>query len=487
MRIPHSKKSIASIVLSAALIAAVAYLLLSGSPRTGELAALRADFDSARYQECIDRVVMQPLVFLDDRARTGQANLRQLSAAKNYPVVLPDADFVRRRVFYSEIAERLKRNTPRETVMAVFNYVVANVSSATGPGEKAGVGVTPETILLRGYGVCDRGAWVFCTLLEQLRIAAYVIYLREPETDVSHHTIAGAEIDAAIYLFDTYSGTPVINSAGRVATLGDVFEHPTDIDSVTIGGKPQLAKGLDVANCALLLPFEPETIHPISAGLQSALTKTAPPERRAPILYRDYRMALIHAGAVAFPGVPLDGEASRLKNPKTGNLLSLWDYPFRIGYNLRLEDYRREVDTAHHWPAHFREARARQLAGRPDAAAFDAIIASLPAADEGRVAAEYFRATSLVPQPAANDAAAKFLDAHPQSFWRDAILQGLGEALAVDGKFDDARGYLEQITGPRSVRAAAFIEAAKSSRLPAILSADSLAPAPAAAPANSAN
>jgi len=467
-----SRKTICIAVLSAAAVAVAAYVMLARSPRAKEMDELRAEFAKGNYQQCIDRVVTQPQIFMTDDVKPAQTNLRQLAGNKGFPTVAPRAESLRRRAFYSQVAARLKRADTRETVLAAFNYVVANVASAAGPGEKPGIGATPDVVLLRGYGVCDRGAWVFCTLLEQLRIPAYVIYLRDPETGVSRHTIAGAEIDGSIRLFDTYAGMPVINADGRIATLQDVLRDPASIDRVQIGGKPQLVTGRELANGVVLLPFEPETVHPLAAALHVALGE------QAPVIYQDYRKALIHLGAAVFPGVPLEDQFYRLKNPKSGCLLSLWDYPFRIGYNMRIDDYRKEVEAAHQWMRILEDGRRTELGGgrvgmhpaaEADASAgYDMLISSGTAPADAVIAAEFFRA-SLLARITPDDGlplARKFLQDHPETYWRDQMLQTLGEALAKAGSYAEAIECLKQVTGPRVLRAAAFIEAARESRLP---------------------
>ena len=475
VRIPWTSRNFqAALLISAAVIASIAYLVFHAPGKSQEYAALRADFENGRYQECIDRVVSQPQVFMDDQARAATANLSTLEATKTYPMVMPDADFLRRRVFYAKVAAQLKRDDPRETVMAVFNYVAENVASVSGPGEKAGIGVTPDTILLRGYGVCDRGAWLFCTLLENLRIPAWLVYLREPATGISHHTVAAAEIDGKLYLFDTYCGLPVANAAGKVATFQGVLADPASIDSATFGGKPQLVKSAEVANCALLLAPEPESVHPIAAALQSALPQGARHLEETPVLYCDYRKALIHLGSTLWPGVPVSDQGCRIRNAKAGYFIGVWDYPFRIGWNLRLADYRKEVNAAHPWLWKLREARLGTILGedpQANATAYGAMIAALPPDDPARAAAEYFQAVALLRRSAADGepAVVKFLEKHPKSIWREPLLQAVGEMLVNEGRFLDACVYLEQITGPRALRAAAFIQAARESRKPPIL------------------
>jgi len=498
MQFPRpSKNAQAAAVVAAAAIALIAYYALRTPPtddtsafeqhsrflqyRQQEVSAFRADFQAAQYQACLDRLAAQPGAFIDQRVQSAQRNSLELAKSQAYPAVAPDADFLRRRVLYARLVKSLQRDDPRETVMAVFDYVVQNVASVAGPGEKPDIGVMPETVLARGYGVCNRSAWLFCTLLEQLRVdpeerthfASYILYLRDPETGISHHTIAGVRIDGRVYLFGTYSGLPVLKQNGKIATLEEVILNPADIDSVEIGGLRQLVKGAEVAASILLVAVEPETVHEFSAAAQAAL------DTDAPILYRDYSAALPGLAGTLWPGVKVpQTTAHTLENPASKNLIKLWDYPFRIGANLRLAKYRDEIDAAHTWLRELKNARLADLApgNAPEGDPYEGLLEKLDAGSDGREAAEYFRARFLLKHhPSEGEAAAaKFIDDHPASLWRNPILLALGEALCAGGKFDQACEYLELVDGPRKIRAAAFIEAAGRRRLPDALTANAL-------------
>ena len=80
-----------------------------------------------------------------------------------------------------------------------------------------------------------------------------------------------------------------------------------------------------------------------------------------------------------------------------------------------------------------------------------------------RVAAEYFRKVSLqrfMGERGGPGEALSFAQDHAGTFWSEAARQALGESMVANGLFGPAQEHLEQISGPRAVRAAAFIEAA---------------------------
>jgi len=440
-------------LLLALAAAGAAYFLVAGR-KPSQREKLRRDFRSGDYAACIRRIIEHPDAFHTDFTRRAADDLRRLSGNTSFPVVPPSPEFFRRRAFYGCIAARLARPARRETVLAAFEFVVREVPPVAGPGEQPDIGVMPHTILLRGYGACDRSAWVLCTLLESLGIGAYVVYLRDPQTGASHHTIAAAEIDNNLFLLDTWAGLPVLTRAGRCATFREVAADPAVIDDILIGGRRQFATGTHVANALVLLPFEAETVHPISAAVQETLAAETPP------LYHNFRRRLMHLGALLFAGGRVDDRTWKLTAEDCRYEAALWDYPFRTGHNSRIPQYARSVAAAHPWLQALRHARWEYLAGGHREDAYDDVIASLPADDPARIAAEYFRGACLLSRNAegAVDAAEAFLEQHPGSAWAEPMLMLLGEALAARGEPTRAATCLAQVTGPRALRAAWLLE-----------------------------
>jgi len=53
----------------------------------------------------------------------------------------------------------------------------------------------PDDLLIRGYGSCDQMAWALCSLAEQVGLHSAIVFLRRPDVEASHHTIAALRLD----------------------------------------------------------------------------------------------------------------------------------------------------------------------------------------------------------------------------------------------------------------------------------------------------
>lgn len=67
----------------------------------------------------------------------------------------------------------------------------------------------PYTIWQIQQGVCDRSAWVLCELAYQLGFDTMIIYLRDPGSNVSPHTVSELRKDGNVWLVDPYMNTMV--------------------------------------------------------------------------------------------------------------------------------------------------------------------------------------------------------------------------------------------------------------------------------------
>ena len=450
------------ILLLAFAAAFAGYRMIGGHTRFSQRDALRQEILSGDYAAAVGRIVAHPSDFHSKLTQTAADNFRYLAGRSSYPAVPPGPRFFRRQAFYRSVAATLLRPTRRETILAAFEFVVREIPPVAGPGEQEDVGVPPDTILLRGYGACDRSAWALCTLLENLGIRACVIYLRDPQTGISHHTIAAAEFGGLLYLLDTWAGVPVTTTAGRCAAFDEVVADSATIDDASIGGRRQFVSGAEVANSIVLLPLEAASVHPITAAVQETLAGSGP------LLYRDFRERLAHLGKMLFPGDDLVDDGVRLTAQGSNCIAAVWDYPFRIAHNGRLPDYARSVEEAHPWLRRCFDARWEHLAGshEKEAAAYEELIRSIPAGDPAAIAAEYFRAACLLSHGADGgvEAAEAFLAKHTESVWSCQMLLALGEELAAKGDADRAVQYLDKVTGVRALRAAWLISRLREGR-----------------------
>jgi hypothetical protein len=82
----------------------------------------------------------------------------------------------------------------------------------------------PMQIWQREYGVCDRQSWVLCELAYQAGADVYVVYLRDPITSVSHHTICEVVYDGNSYIVDPLYGKFLKNKSLNTISNSEVKE-----------------------------------------------------------------------------------------------------------------------------------------------------------------------------------------------------------------------------------------------------------------------
>lgn len=102
----------------------------------------------------------------------------------------------------AQFIKSISRNTltsDQDPVESLYNDVVMRFSIKS---EAEDISSYPFHIWQRGFGACDRQAWVMCELVYQLGGKASVIYLRHPETKSSPHTICEVFYNKKHYLID---------------------------------------------------------------------------------------------------------------------------------------------------------------------------------------------------------------------------------------------------------------------------------------------
>ncbi len=160
----------------------------------------------------------------------------------------------------------------KDEIAALFSAVRERVDG------KEGLSAPPEAlwpyrIWERGYGVCDRQAWVLCELATQLGYETQIVYLRDPKTGVSPHTVC--EIRKGrdqVWLADPYldallSGVSAESLAADPARLQSIWP-----------GKDALHAAM--ARCDMFTPAFPQDYRPrnerLGRRLREALGEQSP-------------------------------------------------------------------------------------------------------------------------------------------------------------------------------------------------------------------
>ena len=211
--------------------------------------------------------------------------------------------------FFRKLARHVTEGRQDE-VRALYEAVRARVDG----NEPAGgppVAHWPYYTWQSGHGLCDRQAWVLCELAWQLGYECEVVYLTDPETGKSPHTIC--EIRRApdrVWLADPYLGFLLPNvTAEMLADNADLMEQVWP-------DKPELHKAMQ--HCVRLTPAYPQSYCPrdqrLARRLCDALGDRAPRFGEDPVERLQRYEALMQAGPGPAPRFPI----------------TLWQYPWRI-------------------------------------------------------------------------------------------------------------------------------------------------------------
>lgn len=298
------------------------------------------------------------------------------------PLTSRQLDWVRDALVMHRLARTICRGaaSDEDRVRRIMGWVFDHVAPGfplrgTGPDDLAAL---PYAILERGFGLCDRMAWVFCSLAAQQGLQCNVVYLFGRGSDASGHTIVNVAIDGQPVLIDPFNcivfhdpatgvllGTAAL--AADPATAGRV--HPMYADAT---------HPFEFARSIHFLTFHPLSVHPKMRLLEKFFQK---PDGTGPVLYVDVEKelqrydTLFHAnGAISAIARP-DGPGNAALPGRQG-MFAVWDYAMR----LPAHDYYANVATG---PLSrmfaWRGARALHLAGRLDAArtAYRARLASV--------------------------------------------------------------------------------------------------------------
>ncbi len=152
-----------------------------------------------------------------------------------------------------------KGDTDLARVTDVFEYVMRNV--ALEGSSKDVLPATSNSVLLFGRGSPEDRAWIFASLLKQLKIDAVVLLPQSegPATGSSgfdERWLVGVLLDDGVYLFDTRLGCPIPSAKDpgdspmpRIpATLDEAAANPEILKSLDLpGGRPYLLRSADLA------------------------------------------------------------------------------------------------------------------------------------------------------------------------------------------------------------------------------------------------
>lgn len=133
-----------------------------------------------------------------------------------------DCPYMRRCYFLQRIANRIIAGSQNDMEKAerlvewVFRHVAFFEPDVTY--------ASPMDILLRGYGLCDRSAWILALLCQRAGLPASIALLQKPTETISNHTLCQILVSRRWLLCDTTQGTFVrLGPDGALATFENII------------------------------------------------------------------------------------------------------------------------------------------------------------------------------------------------------------------------------------------------------------------------
>ncbi len=112
--------------------------------------------------------------------------------------------------------------SPHEIARRLFAFVTREIAPRVLPDSYE----RPEDILVRGYGSCDQACWALVALAEQMGLPGMVIFLRDPKSGSSPHTIASLQVEEKWLLFDPFAGRRFHDNRDRDLDLAAALREP---------------------------------------------------------------------------------------------------------------------------------------------------------------------------------------------------------------------------------------------------------------------
>lgn len=369
-----------------------------------------------------------------------------------------DIPYLRRAELYHALASRLtlQADSPEEKLDALFDWTVRNIQSAPIASHPE-LPAWPAQVMLRGYGACDRSAWVFVSLARQLGFPAYLVVLWDPQADTSPHALAGVLHRGKLLLFDTFYGVRMELPAGGQAGLNDVVDDPQVLSSLRETLPDYRVRRTHFQNAIVTIAPEPEALTSRMRFLQSALSHLAPP----PQVSADLNDELSRLAEALYGEIDPSNAKLRYLDPRRPYAIDLWGYPFNLRYDLGTAQYQEQAAAAYSYLIPLLPARDAQISGNLETSIrrYSSLLSSKLLPPPVAADAKYFRALAMYDLGLYEDAASElqlYLDAHPDGAWAESSRYNLGLALEKSGRPDKAREAYRAIRETPRAAAAAF-------------------------------
>ncbi len=159
-----------------------------------------------------------------------------------------DFQYWRDSLFFYDLARKITvdKNSDNDKIQALFDEVSNKIKPTALP---KGHILWPTVIWDLKKGLCDRQAWVLCELAYQLGFETQIVYLREPKTLISPHTICEIRKGQKTWIVDPFAGELL-----EEVSVSD-FKKDSKLAISTWSNKKW---GDAISNAGLLLPAYPQ-------------------------------------------------------------------------------------------------------------------------------------------------------------------------------------------------------------------------------------
>ncbi len=311
--------------------------------------------------------------------------------------------------------------------------------------------------MLRGYGACDRSAWVFVAIAQQLGYDAVVVVLWDQERDVSPHALASVLLPGGLALFDTHVGLALeVAPQGDFATIDDVIENPELLSPFEEAGLGSSVRAEFFEHAIITMTYEPSGVFPRTAALQ----KMADAIPGGPRFYFDVARDLYVVLDKVFGGrgeAPLEFPYG---DPRKPYVVHFWVYPFDVRRVYRDPDFVAAVAKTYGPDLSYRAARVAQLTGNYETAVrrYQSLLETVED-DRARQDMRYFVGATRFEMgdfEGAVDSLRAYVSAYPRGAWYPSAEYHLGRSYEAMGVYDEALSAYQRVQGdPISMNARA--------------------------------
>ncbi len=339
-----------------------------------------------------------------------------------------DTRYIRRCFFLKTIADRVagEDRPDREKLDRLLEWVFRHV----GFFEPKLIDVSPVDVLMRGYGLCDRSAWVLSLLCNRAGLPANLVFLGQPVPNLSNHTLCQVLVSGRWLLCDTTQGIVLTFEDGSPATLDEIVRRLNRKEEDSAFGTRY--DSFEQAGVGVVC--EADGAFPRFELLEPYL-RCMPPYASA---YVDLQSRF----ETALTCLDTDRE--------TEVQIGFWDYPFfsRSSYNNPdFIEKRREVMSR---TLHYQDARTSQLLGLSDRAMFAYAKALEDAPADAKEDILFFTAQSQ--QEAGHLEAAEsnymlYLSSCPEGRWKKLVTYHLARLKEKQGEYAAAISFYREIEG----------------------------------------